>query len=316
MSHHDFLHDIASTLTLSLQELVYLIAKAPHSYKVYRIEKKTGGKRIIAQPARQIKYLQRALIHSVFKELPIHSCATAYAHGSSIKKNAEPHKNNKFISKFDISDFFGSIKEHDLIKHFNRHLAENINPDYFRYIARSCCINYKGTQELVLSVGAPSSPILSNSIMHEFDCIIHDWCTSKNITYTRYADDLTFSSNTKGVSFEIEKAITEALNSLDYPTLKLNTKKTFHASKKSQRRITGLIISNEGKISLGRDRKRTISAMIHKFSNGALPEEDIPKLQGMLGFAEDVEPVFSSRMRAKYGVKAISEIFQYRKQKK
>lgn len=313
MKHQNFLQEIASSLALSVHELVLLIAKAPHSYKTYKIDKRTGGKRIISQPARETKYVQHLLIESVFKNLPIHECATAYTRGSSIKKNADKHKANQYLSKFDFCDFFGSISESDLVRHFAKHLSDEVPENGFKLISRACCIHYKGSQESVLSVGAPSSPILSNSIMHEFDCLMYNWCKDKDVTYTRYADDLTFSTNVRGRAFEIEAVMSGFLESIEYPRLKLNNKKTIHASKKNQRRVTGLIISNEGKVSLGRERKRHISAMIHKYLVGALPAEEVPHLQGLLGFAEDVEPIFSSRMRAKYGVKVISEIFQFRK---
>lgn len=312
MKKQDLINDLSSALALSPHELVTLIAKAPHSYKSYKINKKSGGQRVISQPARQTKYIQNALIETVLKDLPIHSCASAYKKGASIKNNASSHKNNSYLSKFDLTNFFGSITSSDLIKHFTRHLSASVQPEYFKIIARCCCVAYKGAPELVLSIGAPSSPLLSNSMMFEFDGIMQAWCEENKITYTRYADDLTFSTNIKDISFKIENKILDIIGGLDYPRLTLNRKKTIHASKKNQRRITGLVITNDGKVSLGRDRKRKISVMIHKFSEGKLPQEEIPYLQGLLGLAEDVEPIFSSRMRAKYGIIVLSELFQFR----
>lgn len=314
MTLQETLKEISSSLTLSIFELVHLAAKAPYTYKIYQIDKKTGGKRTIAQPARETKYVQWQLMEKIFFKLPIHEAATAYREGASIKENASKHKQNQYISKFDFTNFFGSIKEDDLIRHFTKHFPEGASENGIRLISRVSCVSY-GPPGLALSIGAPSSPVLSNSVMFEFDSLIHEWCQNRDITYTRYADDLTFSSNIKGLAFEIESVIEETLKTIDYPKLTLNSKKTIHVSKKGQRRITGLIISNDGKISLGRDRKRVISSMIHKYTIGTLPREDIPKLQGLLGFAEDVEPLFSSRMRAKYGINVISEIFQFRTDK-
>lgn len=314
MTYQDTLKEISSSLTLSIAEIIKLATKSPYTYKIYKIDKKTGGKRTIAQPARETKFLQRELIKKIFNELPIHEAATAYRGGSSIKKNAFAHKNNRYHSKFDFKDFFESIKETDLELHFKRHLGEgDIPPDFIRLISRASCF-FNDSKGLTLSVGAPSSPLLSNSVMYEFDCLVHDWCKERELTYTRYADDLTFSSNIKGQAFEIEAFIEKALSKIEYPTLVLNKKKTLHVSTKNKRRVTGLIISNDGKISLGRDRKRLISSMIHHYATGKLSNEDLPKLQGLLGFAEDVEPLFCSKMRGKYGIKIISEIFQFRKQ--
>ena len=100
---------------------------------------------------------------------------------------------------------------------------------------------------------------------------------------------------------------------LEYPRLELNAKKTTHLSRKHQRRITGLIINNDGNVSLGRKRKREISTLIHKFSLNLLSDIEILNLPGLLGFAKDVEPVFLNRMRTKYDSELIDEILQKRK---
>lgn len=315
MRYKEILSEISSSLTLSVVELIQVAAKSPYTYKVYSIDKKTGGVRTIAQPARETKFLQRELIERLFNELPVHEAATAYRDGASIKKNAWMHRNNRYLSKFDFKNFFESIKEGDLELHFKKHLGgQEFSNNFIRFISRVSCY-YNPPQGLTLSVGAPTSPLLSNSVMYEFDCLVFDWCKERGLTYTRYADDLTFSSNTKGLAFEIEGFIEEVLAKIEYPRLSLKGEKTLHVSTGGKRRVTGLIISNDGKVSLGRDRKRLISAMIHRYATGSLPDDDLPKLQGLLGFAEDVEPLFCSRMRAKYGIKVISEIFQYRKPK-
>lgn len=315
MRYKEILSEISSSLTLSAMELIQIAAKSPYTYKVYSIDKKSGGKRTIAQPARETKFLQRELIEKLFNELPVHQAATAYREGSSIKKNAWAHRNNRYLSKFDFKNFFESIREGDLELHFKKHLGEQeFSASFIRFVSRVSCY-YNPPQGLTLSIGAPTSPLLSNSVMYEFDCLVSDWCNERGLAYTRYADDLTFSSNTKGQAFEIEGFIEEVLAKIKYPRLSLNSKKTLHASTSGKRRVTGLIISNDGNISLGRDRKRLISAMINRYATGSLSDDDLPKLQGLLGFAEDIEPLFCSKMRAKYGIKVISEIFQFRKQK-
>ena len=309
---HKFMVELSSALALSHRELLTIILKAPTSYKVYSIPKKSGGQRVIAQPARQTKYVQNVLIEKYLTKLPVHECASAYKKGASIKKNAYAHKENIFLAKFDLENFFNSITLNDLQLHFKRHLSEYLDPQAQSLMAICCCVASTDRSQRVLSVGAPTSPMLSNSIMYEFDKEIYDWCIARNITYTRYADDLTFSTNEKNISFEIEKKLLRTLQLLKYPALNLNSKKTIYSSKKNKRRITGLIIDNENKISLGRERKRSISAMIHKFSIGVLPSEELAKLQGLLGLAEDVEPLFNSRMRAKYGHQIISAILSHR----
>lgn len=225
----------------------------------------------------------------------MHKCAAAYKQGSSIKDNAERHKQNSYIAKFEFSNFFGSITELDLIKHLSYVLCGKLTEQSIKDIARVSCVRERSTSRLALSIGAPSSPILSNSIMYYFDLAVEDWCEDRNIVYSRYADDLTFSTNDKGAMFDVEAFILEVLENIPYPRLQINPAKTVYASKKRQRRITGLIITNDNSVSLGRDKKRLISSMIHRYVQRKLDEESIFHLQGLMGFAQDIEPLFVAK---------------------
>ena len=306
--------ELQESLGINENQLNRLILRAPHSYKVYTIAKRSGGDRVIAQPAKETKFIQHWLIDNIFKKMPVHQSATAYKNGASIKENAAAHQANSYITKFDFKNFFTSIKAGDLVEHLSRHLGELLNPEDIKDVARISCIKLHGRDELCLSVGAPSSPILSNTILIDFDRQVYAWCSQHGITYTRYADDLTFSTNTNRISSDIEPAIREIVRKLEYPRLRFNNKKTTHLSKKHQRRITGLVITNDGKLSLGRERKREISSLIHRFSLSLLSKDEVYHLQGLLGFATDVEPLFMSRMRGKYGAFLIQEILQKRKE--
>ena len=298
---------IQKSLGINESQFTRLLLRSPHTYKIYTIPKKTGGYRTIAQPAKETKFIQHWLIENVFDKLPIHDCATAYKTGASIKKNAIMHQENKYIAKFDFKDFFSSINESNLIAHFEKHIRDILN-DSIKDAARISCIKYENKNNLCLSVGAPSSPILSNTIMYDFDQKIFNWCFENDIVYTRYADDLTFSTNKKFISSKIESTIVSILNEIEYPKIRLNNKKTIFLSKKNQRRITGIIINNDNKISLGRDKKRLISALIHKFTLNLLSEDEKKNLQGLLSFAKDIEPEFISRMVGKYTHSVIESI--------
>ena len=305
---------IHESLGVSSAQLERIIQRAPNTYKVYEIPKKSGGHRIIAQPAKETKYIQNWLIKNIFTRLPIHASAAAYKEGASIKKNASTHKDNSYIAKFDFKDFFTSIKINDIVVLLHLHFSKEYgNEDIFK-MAYISCIKHDMQPELCLSIGSPSSPILSNAVLFEFDSMVQEWCSQIGLTYTRYADDLTFSTNVKHLCRDIEPKIREIVDSLSHPKLTINNKKTIHLSKKFQRRITGLIINNLGEISLGRDRKREISALIHKYSLGVLLPEDTFRLQGLLGFAKDVEPAFIERMNKKYESNLINSIFSLRKE--
>jgi RNA-directed DNA polymerase len=312
----DILKQLHAAYGFGHLHLEELIRRAPLTYKFFTIPKRTGGARIIAHPAKETKTIQRWIAANVLSNLPIHDCATAYAHGCSIKKNALLHSKNTYLVKLDLSNFFNSIKFKDVRKLLVDRMAEMLNEDDIERIAQVCCVKMPGERELCLSVGAPSSPLLSNSMMYEFDCLLEKWCTDAKITYSRYADDLTFSTNQREISSTVQPFVEQALARLNYPRLQINPEKSVHSSRKFQRRVTGLVIANDNTVSLGRERKREISALIHQFGRTQLPEKEIYRLQGLLGLAKDVEPSFLIRMSAKYSSKLLSEIFAVRKPKR
>lgn len=124
---------------------------------------------------------------------------------------------------------------------------------------------------------------------------------------------MTFSTNEKSMSREIELFLVRQVEAMKSPRLSINHEKTIHLSKRNQRKVTGLVLSSEGKVSLGRNRKREISSLIHRFALGQLDPTDVFRLQGLLGFANDAEPDFVVRMRKKYGDLVIAALFEKRK---
>ena len=85
------------------------------------------------------------------------------------------------------------------------------------------------------------------------------------------------------------------------PRLIINPEKTVRVSKKNSRRVTGLVISNDARVSLGRGQKRLIRSRVHHFVLGKLTREQILELRGMLAFVHSVEPSFLIRLSEKYG---------------
>ena len=210
----DIAQAIQTAFGMGDAQFIRLIERAPYTYKVYQIPKKSGGVRTIAQPAKETKLIQRWLIANVFDKLPIHESASAYKAGASIKLNAAAHVGGDYLSKFDFKNFFPSISERDICKHLSEFLGDGLSAHEIVWIARVACIRAFAGNERCLSVGAPSSPLLSNSVMFHFDSELNGWCKERNINYTRYADDLTFSSSMKNVSMEIESCIGDILDGI------------------------------------------------------------------------------------------------------
>ena len=264
-----------------------ILARAPRSYKFYRIPKRTEGYREIAQPAREVKHLQRLFVRGL-QRLPVHEAATAYRKGTSIRLNAQRHSNNGPIMKFDFSNFFPSIRDED----WQAYCAENqLFEGEDVELSSKLLFHRRGESSILnLAIGAPSSPWLSNVLMYNFDDAMTKAVEEDKVTYTRYADDLTFSAPRTGYLNGVEKALRKIVRDHKHPRLKINEDKSVVATTKYRRVVTGLVLSLEGDVTVGRDRKRLIRAMLDHASKGKLDGEQILKLRGLLAFALDIEP--------------------------
>ncbi len=268
-----------------------MIGTAQYRYKVYQIPKQKPNQfRTIAQPATEVKLIQRWLTEKIFVSLPIHRSATAYRQGISIADHAGKHAAKRFLLKMDFKNFFPSITVHDIHKHLTKY--GKLSTGDITSVCKLVCWRRRDTGDLVLSIGAPSSPILSNTVLFDFDKQVAKITQSKKVLYSRYADDLAFSTNRKGVLKEIHAEVSELCEQLVYPRLKINTEKTVFTSKAYRRSLVGLVLTPEGETSLGRDKKRKIRNQLYRFSNGNLGNEDISILRGMLAYAWSVEPSF------------------------
>ena len=288
------------------RELQRTMLGAPSRYKTYLIKKRSGGVRRIAQPAREVKFLQRALIKVLLDELPIHAAATAYRSGLSIRDNATPHANNGPILKLDFRDFFPSIRSRDWIEYCKNNGV--MDDQDSRITAHLLFYRPKGTSIYQMAIGAPSSPILSNILMNEFDEKVTASIFKDNVTYTRYADDMTFSAPRTGHLTGVMSAVSKIIRSMKSPSLELNGDKTTYATMKYHRSVTGLTLANDGRVTIGRDRKRLVSATVHRALFGKLNAQELQVLAGVLAYINAVEPEFLQWLKDRYGAPIVKEI--------
>jgi RNA-directed DNA polymerase len=306
----DLLTRLARAVLLPRHELLRLIRSAPHRYKVFQIPKRAPGQyRTIAQPAREVKALQYWVMRNVLNRFDVHPAATAYREDLSIADNARPHAQGRFLLKMDFKDFFPSLKASDFTTFLKKNKA-NLDNEEIEALCQILFWTPKGTTDLSLSIGAPTSPLLSNVLMVDFDRRISLFCEARRVAYTRYADDLSFSSARSEQLQAVERAVVNWCRRSRSPALTINPGKTVRVSKRDARRVTGLVLTNDRKISLGRDEKRRIRARMHYFVTGRLELEQILQLRGTLAYVKSVEPTFLRRLRKKYGADAIKACFK------
>jgi retron-type reverse transcriptase len=269
---------------------------APKCYKVYSIPKRNGEMRIIAQPPPIVKDLQRFALQLFDGKILVHKAATAYDKGSSIVSNVNPHLRNNFILKIDFNNFFNSIKPQDLdLLGLSKSIGFNNEEIYI--LKHLFFWLPKGTYRSCLSICAPYSPILSNYLLFQIDSQIYNYCSINKIEYTRYADDITLSTDTKFILKDAYNYISEICIKTESPSLVINQRKIIFTSKRHKRFITGLIISNDEKISLGREMKRLIRSMLFNFINQRKTTiQSIEQLNGLLAFAAYIKPEYIVRL--------------------
>jgi RNA-directed DNA polymerase len=198
----------------------------------------------------------------------------------------------------DFTDFFPSITEADVSSYLtDRHDAcfPNWIPDDETLFCELVCRNGQ------LTIGAPTSPALSNVICFRLDEQLLSMAARLGAKYTRYADDLFFSTNKPNVLNKVEGEVATICLGLPYPRgLRVNPAKTRHSSKRGRRRVTGLTLGSDGLVHVGRELKRSIRARIHRLES--LSPEEQASLAGSIAYVVGMEPDFLNSLVLKYGL--------------
>lgn len=308
-NNRSLLNQCAEFVGMTEGEVASIARTGPRRYFVWTVDKRSGGKRIICHPAKELKPLQEFFAQKILFSLPVHPCATAYKKGSSIKINAHLHVGSRVIAKFDFRDFFPSIKVGNWDKFVRKSFPEWSSFDIL-FSKRVLFWGAGGREPRQLAIGSKTSPAISNAICFDIDEKLAKFSAFHGLTYTRYADDLTFSTKNRIDVVDIKKEIEKVISTADFTRLKINEDKIVIASKKTRRTVTGLNLTPDNKISIGRDRKRLIRSMVEKKVHGKSFEGSIDHLRGLLAFAQDIEPDFVATLRRVFGSDNIDSILK------
>ncbi|WP_253684631.1 TIR domain-containing anti-phage reverse transcriptase [Edwardsiella tarda] len=255
--------DVANLLEVPIGQLLYILYQKKDNYKSFKITKKNGGVRIIDAPCGSLSILQEKLKPIIEYFYRPKKSAHGFIKNKSILTNAEKHIKKKYVINIDLEDYFGSVtfaRVYGIFKSkpFNfSHSAASI-------LAQLC------TKDGKLPQGACTSPVLANLASASLDKHLTQLAQKKQITYTRYADDITFSFKQKQVrdiiiknkenDFELSKTIVDIVERNGF---KINFNK-FRVQKKSERqKVTGLVVNK--KVNIERSYLRVTRSMIHKW---------------------------------------------------
>ena len=259
--------DVAALLEVEYSRLVYHLYKvAPaHRYTIFNIRKKSGGTREISAPISPLKILQRKL-NTVLQEVsPTGPSVHGFVKDRNIRTNAQVHSGKKYVLNLDLQDFFPSIN-FGRVRGLFMATPYKFNSEVATVLAQICCFNG------YLPQGAPTSPIISNLICFRMDRELRKLARKNNGEYTRYADDLTFSTNetrfptalgeikTSSKEFTLGK---ELLELIERNGFLVNLKKVRMRKATERQTVTGVVVNKSPNVS--RKLVRQIRAMLHSF---------------------------------------------------
>lgn len=274
--------------------------------------------RKLVNPCPQLKLLQKTICETLkLCGMIPHNAAHGFVEARDFYTNAAVHAASNHIINLDFKDFFDSITEQLVINKLKLHPLFNVDELGNRLVTKIAQIaTYKGTTPQ----GSPLSPFLSNIILVEFDYRIRKILNDQEIKtlYTRYADDLSFSSKKSQDIKEIIHKVESVLNEYYPNTIRINYDKTKKITP-GQCYITGVKLNQSHQLTIGWKKKLEIKSRIHnlckKFTvaNGAItelsPEFDRDELIaegrsiiGYLSFMHRVEPEYTTQLKLKYSV--------------
>ena len=231
-------------------KLLGFIGHSPRRfYRVFEISKKSGGKREICAPRTYLKCIQTFIANEILGKQEFPDFVTGFVPKRGILKNANLHVKARFLLNVDIKDFFGSVNE-EAVRIVFRDLGFSIPTS--KLLASFCC--YKDC----LPQGAPTSPLLSNLAFAKVDRQIQSLCKAAKITYSRYADDLSFSAD-----HTLDGGFLEKLRRiLDKNGFRINQKKTRYARPGQALYVTGMVVNEIAQPP--RELRRRVRAMFHQ----------------------------------------------------
>ena len=223
-----------------------------HRYKQFKIKKKSGGFRQISAPRNRSFILMLRYVNEIFKALYTPSdYAMGFTEGRSVVDNASRHKGMNYVFNTDIKDFFPSIVQPRVWKRLQ--LAPLNFPQPVANILAGLCSmrgekNSDGTYSYILPQGAPTSPIITNMICDNLDRRLAGLARKMGLNYSRYADDITFSSM-QNVYQKDGDFVKELRRIIEGQGFKINEEKTRLQKRGARQEVTGIIVSDKVNVS-------------------------------------------------------------------
>lgn len=278
------INGLADLLGFKASALAYILFKLPdaNKYKSFTIPKRSGGKRSIAAPVPQLMLLQKKisiLLNDCLAEIEgkLSSPAHGFKPGRSIFTNAVQHRGRHYVLNLDLKDFFPSIHFGRIAGYFEKSRDFGLDPKTARILANILC--HKSS----LPQGAPTSPVVSNLLARMLDIHLARLAKRNRLTYTRYADDLTFSTNLKVFPEAVAKRVAEhewelgpeLISTIGACGFSINELKTRMLYSSSRQEVTGLVVND--RVSVPVEYRRWVRAAVSRLVKTGAYYKPVPK---------------------------------------
>jgi retron-type reverse transcriptase len=268
------------------------------SYIEFTIPKAKGGTRTIAAPRPALREVQREILRQILDKVPAHEHAHGFVRKRSTVSNARPHEGSALVVKLDLRDFFPSI-------HFRRVLGLFTQLGYAHEVSvalaglttyRPIVAGERMISPGILPQGAPTSPALANLVARRLDERLGGLAKKVGATYTRYADDLTFSFAARpenlGRFFWWVDQIAQQEGFVE------RADKRRVLGRGNQQRVTGVVV-NQG-LHVPRELRAEPPAELHQLRKaGTKPDDETAaRIRGFAAYVKMVEPARGAKLVA------------------
>ena len=269
--------DVAAAIGIETRELSWLCyhrgAATLDHYHRFQIPKRRGGMRNVSSPKTRLRRAQRWLLQTVLAPLPIHDAATAFAPGASVVDNANRHAAKAVVIRIDLKDFFPSIGFKRVKRLFESFGYNEGIASIFALLSTEAPrvelaldgqTRHVAIGERVLPQGACTSPALTNLLCRRLDARLSGIAKTLGFVYSRYADDLVFSSHDSGA--DVNKLIGLTRRVVADEKLVVNDEKTVVMRPHMRQVVTGLVVNGEvDHPRVSRHELRRFRAFLHRY---------------------------------------------------
>lgn len=254
---------VAAAMALSIPQLRFLafdrkVSRVSH-YKRFSLPKKTGGVREISAPMPRLKAAQQWILENVLYKVPAHEAAHGFCQARSIVSNALPHVGAHVVINLDLKDFFPTITYPRVWGVFRSLGYSRASATLFALLCTEPQVTtvsmdgqqwHVATGPRLLPQGAPTSPALTNVLCRRLDKRLAAFARNRGLQYTRYADDLTFSSK-QPLALHAAGILSVVRHILREEGFQVHPDKTRVLRRGRQQEVTGVVVNDKASI----DRK-------------------------------------------------------------